>query len=173
LYFPNTATTHRFWASPYHLHFRVRAQITCMGQNGTFMILDGAWPVYYRENNLLHLTLLKNCQTLRGEWGIAAPKYDGCDHPSMIRLPREGTRFLMLLHLSELKKELSRSLMGRVDHCLPLRFCPSSSRGESVGACDKRATNCVSSDCSLSHDFSCSKYRCTKRASGPAYTTNT
>jgi len=46
-----------------------------------------------------------------------------------------------------------------------LRFWPSSS-GESVGARDRRAKNCDNSDCSSSHDFSCSRNRCIYRAKG-------
>jgi hypothetical protein len=51
----------------------------------------------------------------------------------------------------------------QTDHHLPLIFCPSSN-GEAVGACDMRAMNCVNSDCSLSHDLSCSKNWTTNRA---------
>jgi hypothetical protein len=39
---------------------------------------DGAetWLAYYRENNLLHLTLSRRCQILRGEGDTVAPVYD-------------------------------------------------------------------------------------------------
>lgn len=54
---------------------RVRAYMVARNRDGSVMLSDDAWLVYYRENSLLHPTLLMRCQILREEWDVVAPRY--------------------------------------------------------------------------------------------------
>jgi hypothetical protein len=64
-----------FRIRPFRLSPILGLGFMCLAGNGSFTFLDGAWLVYYRENTLLHLMLLRRSQILQGGWDIVAPNY--------------------------------------------------------------------------------------------------